>query len=326
MSDFKKDILKKIKDGEIDMKPRWHFVLRSLLLILGIVTFVLLGIYILSFVFFFMQQSGVGFMPLYGFHGIIMFVVNSPWLLIVFAGSALVILQLLVHKYSFSYRQPMVYTVIGVIVLVLLGSYAIEKTLLHQRLQGFVEQNKIPVFGSLYRGIDDHRPKNIVIGTIEEINEGDLTIESEKDGMVQVFILDETSRHPGVLFEIGNNILVFGKREGSVIEAIGIRPAPKDFDDFGFGPKLPKDTTIDEIIKDERGIISDSVPLELIYKEGADACLTSEAGEKCESVGVRGEIFYGECQKLINDMVCLPLVEENFLRLKREGGVEEVVE
>lgn len=300
MSNFKQDILKKIKSGEVDMKPRWHFVLRSLLLILGIVIFVLLGIYILSFIFFFMQQSGVGFMPLYGFRGIMMFVVNSPWLLIVFGVSALVILQLLVHKYSFSYRQPMVYTVAGVIILVLLGSYAIEKTLLHQRLQGLVEQNEIPVFGPLYKAIDDHMPDNIVIGNITEINENILTIESDKDGTIQAFLSNETRQHPGVLLELGSNVLVFGERKGNEIYAFGIRPAPKDFKDFGFGPKGPKNGIPDNIFIDEQNIGADG-----FLPKKIDACL--EAGGECEFINVIGERIDGKCETIENVAICVPL-------------------
>ena len=108
----KLDILKKIKSGEVEMKPHWHFVLKSLLLLLGVIVISLLVVYILSFILFFLRQSGIGFVPLYGFRGVIIFVMNSPWLLIASVGALVVVLQLLVKKYSFSFRQPLLYSLL----------------------------------------------------------------------------------------------------------------------------------------------------------------------------------------------------------------------
>ena len=145
MNTFKQDILKKITAGEVEMKPRWYFILQSLLLIVGVITATLVAVYLLSFVSFTLRQSGVGFIPLYGFRGVSQFVMSSPWLLIFFTGTFLSLLYLLVSRYSFSYKRPHLYSMIGVVVFVLLASFAIEQTVMHQRISQYSERHHLPL-------------------------------------------------------------------------------------------------------------------------------------------------------------------------------------
>lgn len=228
MNKFQQDILKKIKTGEVDMKPRWHFILKSLLLVFSVITAVLVVVYLLSFVIFTLRQSGVGFTLLYGFRGISMFVMSSPWLLIASAGAAVVVLQVLVHKYSFSYRQPLLYTIIGVVFLMLIGSYVIEQTSLHQRMQGFAKQHEVPVFGSMYRNAAENRPKNIVRGTIVELNQTGFVIESDRKETLKIVVSQKTKQRPGEVYSVGETLLIFGDRKRDVVDAIGVRPAVSD--------------------------------------------------------------------------------------------------
>jgi len=212
------------------MKPHWHFVLKSLLLMLGIVVAVLLTVYILSFIHFFLRQSGVGFVPLYGFRGLSIFVMNSPWLLIASAGALLFVIQLLVRKYSFSFRRPQLYLLVGIIILVLFGAYIIGQTQIHHRLHGFAENRGVPVFRQLYRDIDERRPESITFGTITEMRENGFVLESNKGEVVIIVITENTKRPLNKTFVEDETILVFGDREGNTIRAIGVRPAPSDFD------------------------------------------------------------------------------------------------
>lgn len=230
MKNLQNNILKKIKSGELDMKPRWHFALKGLLLVLGVVLVTLIGIYLLSFVMFTLRQSGVGFIPLYGFRGLSQFVMSSPWLLIALAGAFVVLLQILVSKYSFSYRRPLLYSMIGVVLLVLISSYAIEQTVMHQRLQQFSEQHNVPVFTPMYRGIQENRPDNIIFGTITDVTETGFVIDSDRGETLTIVVTNDTKQRPGTSYEPEGTISVFGERVGDTVTAIGIRPAPGHFD------------------------------------------------------------------------------------------------
>lgn len=227
MNELKNNLIDKIKAGDINMKPRWHFVLRSLLIIFGVITASLVVVYLLSFVLFTLRQSGVGFLPLYGVRGISLFVMNSPWLLIGSAGITFIALQLLVHKYSFSYRQPLLYSVMSVIALVLFGAYAIEQTPMHQRLQEITKERNVPVVGAMYRDVMERQPELVTVGYVTAVTESGLEIVSREKEQLSVYISNATKQKPDSLYQTGDIVMVFGDRDGEIIEALGIRPAPR---------------------------------------------------------------------------------------------------
>jgi len=251
MNNIQKNILDKIKTGEVDMKPRWHFVLKSVLLVFSVVTVILVGIYLLSFILFTLRQSGVGFVPLYGLRGISVFVMNSPWLLIFSTVVSLVALQLLVRTYSFSYRQPLVYSMIGIIIFVLLGSYAIGQTQMHQQFQTFTQERKVPVFGALYKRIEENRPENIIFGTITELTADGFILQSPRKGTLEIIISKETRQKRSVVYDIGKKVVVFGDRDEDVVFALGVRVAPADlvFSERG-------DWESRGLLKDNQGLVT----------------------------------------------------------------------
>jgi hypothetical protein len=144
MNNLQKDILNKIKTGEIHMKPKWHFVLKGALWLTATIAVALMAVYLLSFVFFLMRESGLLFAPLFGWAGVVLFVVSSPWILIGVVGVFLGVLYLLVSHYSFSYQKPLVYSMIGSVLLVIALSSFIQATSFHGRAGDFVARPRVP--------------------------------------------------------------------------------------------------------------------------------------------------------------------------------------
>lgn len=60
MNNLTQNILKKIKEGEVTMQPRWHFVLRTALMICGVVLASLIAVYLFSFVLLHCIRVGCG--------------------------------------------------------------------------------------------------------------------------------------------------------------------------------------------------------------------------------------------------------------------------
>ena len=113
----------------------------------------------------------------------------------------------------------------GIVFLVLLSSSVLERTQFHSRLQGFATERGLPVFGSLYRGIDEKRPENIIFGSITEITDDGFVLETDTDESLKVFISEETRQRPNTMYGIGDTVLVFGDRIGtSSVDALGVRP------------------------------------------------------------------------------------------------------
>ena len=74
--------LEKITSGEIKMRPKTYFVLKAILIVLGIVFAVCFSLYIISFILFSLRSTGVLYLPGFGFPGIKAFFVMLPWILI----------------------------------------------------------------------------------------------------------------------------------------------------------------------------------------------------------------------------------------------------
>lgn len=217
------NILKAIETGKVTMKPRWHFVVRASLLIVGIILVSLSLVYLASFIVFILRQTGVLFVPEFGLHGINVFLMATPWLLVLIALVFIALLQILIKKYSFGYGRPLMYSAIGIMVLVVLAGYLVERTSLHQRLFRQAENQNLPFAGGLYRQFGERRPDNITAGVITEILENGYKINSHNEEIVVIVVTPETKLPPQTSFNVGDMIVALGKREADKVIAEGIR-------------------------------------------------------------------------------------------------------
>ncbi|MEA3344458.1 MAG: hypothetical protein U9Q16_02140, partial [Patescibacteria group bacterium] len=124
-SSMSKEITDKIKVNEIKMRPKIYFILKSILIVLIILFFAFFALYLISFIVFSLKATGVWFLPKFGFGGIFIFFKSLPWLLILIAAILIIILELFVKRFSFAYRKPLIYSISGIIILNLLGSFVI---------------------------------------------------------------------------------------------------------------------------------------------------------------------------------------------------------
>ena len=95
---------------------------------------------------------------------------------------------------------------------------------MHQRISSFMERNEVPVFAPLYRGAKYERPEGLVVGVITEVTDTGFSLESDRDGEVDVVITDDTRMKPGTVPVIGEAVMVFGDHDGDTITAFGVRP------------------------------------------------------------------------------------------------------
>ncbi|MBU4141685.1 hypothetical protein KKE99_02325, partial [Patescibacteria group bacterium] len=79
---IKESILSVIKSGQVKMRPRWHFVLKTALAAFGVIILVLTVLYLASFIIFVLRQTGVLFVPAFGLQGWFAFFTNLPIFLI----------------------------------------------------------------------------------------------------------------------------------------------------------------------------------------------------------------------------------------------------
>lgn len=163
IKDIKNKILEKINSGQIYMKPKWFFVVRFIFrLVFAFIAFFAV-LYIVSFTALLFKEKG--HVDLFGFgpQGMHLFINTIPWLLMFAFLVLMVLLEILVRKFSFVYKKPLLYSLFLLIFTVLLASFTLMKIDRDFRFARFGEHPEVPFFGPMhkyYRGDFDKRPMN----------------------------------------------------------------------------------------------------------------------------------------------------------------------
>ncbi len=217
-------VLKAIDSGKVKMRPRWHFVFRTALWAMGVILAALTLLYLVSFVIFALHQSGSWFVPGFGLRGLPIFLSSIPWLLVAVALIFIILLEVLVKRYSFAYARPLLYSVIAVILFVMLGGLVVAKTPLHRGLFRQALENHLPLAGGLYRGYGMMRPRNIALGIVTEIPDaGRFLIQNRVGEIIEVMVTAETYFPFGKDIAVGDTIVAFGQQQNGRIKAWGVR-------------------------------------------------------------------------------------------------------
>ena len=170
------DVMSAIESGQIKMRPRWQFVLTATLLGVGAVVLLLTLLYLFSFILFALHESGAWFVPNFGASGWWAFFHRLPWVLIGFVILFVVVLEVLVRRYAFAYRRPLLASALWIIGIVLVGGAIISATRFHNTIFDFARRNGLPVIGGIYRQFGAPRFDDIHRGDIVQVATGTFVI------------------------------------------------------------------------------------------------------------------------------------------------------
>lgn len=216
-------VLKEIKENKTEMKPRWHFVLKATLILLGIFILSLALLYLVSFILFVLRQNGLYFITPFGFRGITIFLLSLPWILVFVSIAFLLALEVMIRKYSFSYRRPILYSLLAIFVLVTIGGFIVGDTDFHQGVFKSANNKGLPIIGPMYKGYGLDEVENICFCQINEIIDDGFMATDESGDLFKILVNDDTRFPYGMEFRIGDNVLILGDKDGDTIEAIGMR-------------------------------------------------------------------------------------------------------
>lgn len=229
---LKNKIIAAIQKGEVTMKPRWHFVLRSVLLLLGVIITILGLLFVSSFVLFLLRVNGVFFAPLFGLFGLRSFIFALPWLLLVFTLLFVVVLEVLARFYGVGRRTPLLYSAFGIIAFVVLSTFIIGQTTFHERLSARAMEGRLPLMGGMYQSLGE--PSDVHRGRISELVEGGFIITHRRGGTTSVTITPDTRLPYGLNFNEEDIVVVMGEKINDSIIADGILKVEQE----GFDPRM----------------------------------------------------------------------------------------
>jgi len=213
-------VLESINAGRLKKLPGWHFLLKTILKITSVVIISLMILHLVSFIFFMIHRMGVIYAPHFGFHGWFAFFGALPLHLILLSIIFVVFLLILVRRYPLVYRRPLLYSAIGIVLLMIIGGHMVAKTDFHARLLNNAEG--IPIFGELYRRYGMHKPHNMHVGVVIQMNESGFVMKDRREDTLTVIIGPETRVPTGAVFKKGDEVFVFGSRNDGTVQALGL--------------------------------------------------------------------------------------------------------
>lgn len=112
-----------VRSGAIVMKPRWYFLLGSLLLTVGLIGLSIGALFLTNLTFFLMRQHG----PM-GTVRLQMMLATFPWWIPILAIAGMVMGIVLLKKFDFSYRKNFSLMVVAFIAAILIAAFLIDVT------------------------------------------------------------------------------------------------------------------------------------------------------------------------------------------------------
>lgn len=222
---IKENILATIKSGHVKMRPRWHFFLSAGLAILGAIIIFLFILYLASFIIFALRQTGVLFVPAFGAQGWFAFFTHLPFFLIGLLMIFIIILELFVRHYAFAYRRPLLYSALGIFIMIAAGGLILANTSFHQEISKSVEKNKDSFTGMIYQEYGRQNFQDVHRGRIMQITQKGFLMNNRKEEALTIIITRRTRFPMGADYYLGDTMVVFGNREGDEVQAFGVQKA-----------------------------------------------------------------------------------------------------
>ncbi|KND47680.1 MAG: hypothetical protein AB201_01960 [Parcubacteria bacterium C7867-006] len=230
INNIKDQILNKINSGEVNMKPKYYFMLKLALLGVTIfLTFILSSI-IVSYVLFSIKVSGQFFLLGFGAKGFYHFIMALPWVILGIDIALIIFLDWLLKSFRFGYNSPVLFLFIGTLASITLLGSLINFTSFHKGLLYRAEQKNLPIAGGFYMGLrKSHGNQGIFRGEIISI-EGTSTFymkyndyDSDADDMtIEVFVPGNTDVY-SLSLNPGDQIFIAGDKMSDGIRAYGMR-------------------------------------------------------------------------------------------------------
>ncbi len=145
----KDDVMEQIHKGKVKMKPRWYFIIGSILTLVGLVFSITTSVFFVGLLRFALRSHGM--MREYK---IDQMVTNFPWWTMALAILTFVLGIWLLKKYDFSYKINPWHIVVGLILAVAIAGWTIDvigindtlskKGPMKNMMRGYMKEKTIP--------------------------------------------------------------------------------------------------------------------------------------------------------------------------------------
>ena len=209
MENFEKKIIDKIENDKIKMKNKAYFIFRSVVLVLIIIFVSLVSLFFASLIIFTLKINGLLFLPPLGLKGLRMFFFSFPWFVAILILLLMFLLSNLAKKYKFIYRKPLLYSVLGIVIIVLIGGFICARFSFHDKI--FEYRERSPVISYFY---ERKEVKDLYIGLVVEVGDDGFVLET-RDGKKLIIISN-------IIVKVNDPVMVVGERDGNIVKVFRI--------------------------------------------------------------------------------------------------------
>ena len=148
MNQILNNIEKLVKENQIKIIPRSHFMLRTGVMSVAGFLVLLAIIYALSLVIFLARRNGP---PTVGLGDVLFNLDVLPMLIIIFSIVGMVLIEILSRKYTFAYRLPSLVLFLFIIIFVSAVSVLVDRMMFHDRMHDILMRNRFDNLDKMYQ-------------------------------------------------------------------------------------------------------------------------------------------------------------------------------
>jgi hypothetical protein len=222
---IKDNVLKKIQEGHVAMRSRASFILPTIALVAVMIAVLVVSIFLFSYILFSVRVSGYGALVGFGSHGLLRFLLFFPWFLLALDLFLIGLLGWIVRQFKFGYHRPLLYMFLGLLVLTILLSIAVDRgTRVHDDLLRRADRHELPgPFGEIYEGARQfpHPEHGTCLCAITAVQGN--TLYAQDVNSTSTVMITVPPGYPAEALHVGDVIFVAGGEESSsTIRAFGI--------------------------------------------------------------------------------------------------------
>lgn len=205
------------------MHSRSYFALKSLLWALAAIFFLAVAAALVVFVFYSLKLTGALALTGFGFKGMRDFLLALPLSLILITLLFIMTAAVFLKRYPVTYRRPLIYGVMALLVIISLGSAAfVASTGLRRSIYATVEYGEIPLVSGFYDAYTKAGSRRVTVGRVVRAEKGGVTVITREGEEVQAVFGPQTSIYTDRVFEAGDYVIVYGERDGGVVGAMAV--------------------------------------------------------------------------------------------------------
>ncbi len=226
-------VVSKIEKGELKMKPRVYFIVKTILIVGLLILAFLLALYFSSLIIFVLRINDIFLFHGMGFQVIRNILLSFPWYLVFLVVGLVILVEVVAKRFNFIYRKPLIASLLIIIILVFLSSFLIEKSSLHHSFFRLAEQERLPLAGRMYRDLGNLEIENVYFGKI--LGEKDNLWIMELDSGEEVSLkITEKIRGRRAFSEIeqGSKVIVVGELEEGSIDVESFKRIERRFRNY----------------------------------------------------------------------------------------------